>query len=1121
MNAPEGVSAAIERIHGAKTAVHLQGEDDSGAPVLTTRAAVAAVDDARYQVLGEIARGGVGVVYRGRDKDLHRDVALKVLRADHADDPDVVQRFIEEAQVGGQLQHPGIVPIYGMGLQPDGRVYFAMKLIRGRTLSALLDANRRGVDLLSVFEQVAQTIAYAHSRGVIHRDLKPANIMVGSFGEVMVVDWGFAKVLGHERPDARPKQTVIATVRSGAEGSQSVAGSVMGTPAYMPPEQALGHVDELDERSDVFALGAILCEILTGRSPYGGPVRDQLLAASQCRVEKARARIAACEAPAAVKAIAYDCLQPLGKDRPKDAGVIAQRLSAHLAAVEERVRRAELDAIRAGAEAETARRARQRTFLLAAVALVAILGSGGGYLSWRAVRDADRQAAARRVTAALAEAANRERAGDRDAAIAAARRAVDVATTNRSGAAEARAMLSRLRRERREAADAERIALSNAALARELDELRMIPRSELSWKKFDALFADAVARHIGDIEDAPRRLAGSPYAAALGVHFDYAARVRRILKKEFVTLVRLARAIDPRHNALRDVCDARDPERLATAIAGYDIEGLAPQWIDSVGVRLYKGGRKKEALALLRAGLQVHPANVQLNSTLGELAFIEGDVDEGVRRFRAAIAARPDSRQLGHLFATHLSRKGRLPQAARVWKAVLRRHPDWSHGVGHFAHTLQRLDQLERAQALLEDAMRRDRFDPSLPLRMASLAMRRGEFEEAARWARKGVTMDRTSPFAWNTMGAVELRRQRYDEALAAYRKARAVAPELARPWIGIANVHETRGEHGKAIEAARSGLRRVTSSAPLWQKLGHNLALSGKLEEAEAAMRRSLALDGYDSRTWLSLAHVLLRRGKTAAARAADAKAEALTPASAPAWHNLATERANRRADYEGAVRAFRRADALRPDNAHTLRNLGRVLFGLGRRAEALRIRRRAVELAPKSPDGWRDLAESLLFAGRFAEASRAHRKAFELGGPSLHRAGARVMRAYAAMAKRLDEEPKGRDDTHRFGLVCSLLGRDRRAVELFKREPPGYMTALAATEAAARLRDPVAREWFGRWLNVAIAQAKRQPGIGLHLLVRARNRSALEETRTRPEWAALWKRCDEAIERTRRTIR
>ena len=207
----------------------------------------------RVQLLGEIARGGMGVVLKGRDPDLGRDIAVKVLLEAHKENADLVRRFVEEAQIGGQLQHPGIVPMYELGVFGDGRPYFTMKLVKGQTLAELL-AERDGPEddlprFLGIFEQICQTMAYAHARDVIHRDLKPSNVMVGSFGEVQVMDWGLAKVLprGGVVDDAAAGKvpahgTVIATARSFPIRTCPRPAVVMGTPAYMAPEQARGEV---------------------------------------------------------------------------------------------------------------------------------------------------------------------------------------------------------------------------------------------------------------------------------------------------------------------------------------------------------------------------------------------------------------------------------------------------------------------------------------------------------------------------------------------------------------------------------------------------------------------------------------------------------------------------------------------------------------------------------------------------------------------------------------------------------------------------------------------------------------------------------------------------------------
>ena len=285
----------------------------------------------RYQLLGEIARGGMGAVLRGRDGDLGRDLAVKVLLEAHKDKPELIRRFVEEAQIGGQLQHPGVVPIYDIGTFADRRPFFTMKLVKGQTLAYLLQGRADPADglsrFLSIFEQVCQTMAYAHTRGVIHRDLKPSNVMVGGFGEVQVMDWGLAKILPRggvaDEAQAQPPPgiSVIQTVGRGSDADASTAGSVLGTPSYMAPEQARGELDLVDERADVFGLGAILCEVLTGQPAFTGRTSGEVTRKS-ARGELADAfdRLDRCGAEPELIALARMCLAAERDDRPRRPG---------------------------------------------------------------------------------------------------------------------------------------------------------------------------------------------------------------------------------------------------------------------------------------------------------------------------------------------------------------------------------------------------------------------------------------------------------------------------------------------------------------------------------------------------------------------------------------------------------------------------------------------------------------------------------------------------------------------------------------------------------------------------------------------------------------------------------
>jgi hypothetical protein len=328
----------------------------------------------RYHVLGEIGRGGMGTVLRSRDPELGRDLALKLMLGDCADRPEAVQRFREEAQVGGQLQHPGVVPVYELGNADDGRPYFTMKLVKGETLAKLLKERASPTQdrprFLKIFEQVCQAVAYAHAKGVIHRDLKPGNIMVGAFGEVQVMDWGLAKVLNASvtagpEPSTQhdPAATVASLVqvaRGDSGGSETQEGDVLGTPAYMPPEQALGEISRLDQRADVFSLGALLCEILTGKPPDVGA--DRVAVQRQARraeLGDGLRRLDACDVDGELIGLTKRCLSAEPGGRPRDAGEVARAIEAYLAGVEERARQAELERAAAEARAEEAKETAQ------------------------------------------------------------------------------------------------------------------------------------------------------------------------------------------------------------------------------------------------------------------------------------------------------------------------------------------------------------------------------------------------------------------------------------------------------------------------------------------------------------------------------------------------------------------------------------------------------------------------------------------------------------------------------------------------------------------------------------------------------------------------------------------
>ncbi len=611
-------------------------------------------DAARYDLLREVGHGGIGVVFRARDRHLGRELAVKVLREEYRDDADALRRFTEEARVGSRLQHPAIVPVYEQGWFADRRPYFTMKLVEGHTLAALLreraDAERDLPRLLGVFEQVCQAMAYAHARGVVHRDLKPSNVMVGEFGEVQVMDWGFAKVIaGDQAGDGGAPPSPPGSPAGGPPGVTH-SGALMGTPAYMPPEQARGEAALVDRRADVFALGAILCEILTGRPPYAGGDADAVCRqAAAGDLRDAHARLGACGADEALTDLARRCLAAERAGRPPDAGAVARDLTAYFTSAQERLRQAQLEwaaaearAQEAAAKARAERRARRLTLALAAAVLLLLLGAAAaptvGFVLLRSEQQQTEKARRAADSAREDEAKRRQRA----------RQALDMLTgpvieewlgKQAVVSAEQRKFLEQALAIYTEfASETSKDPASRAGLANAYHRVGIIQRALGRMPQAEVAFDRGAALYAQLTSESPDRL-------------EYRNDLVRLLNNRLLVLTATGRD-EEAETALRDLVK-REREMVAQA-PDTEIRNYLALSLTNLSNVAREKGKLPEAEALAREAVGLYQGLVAENP-------------------RERVARHGLARSLSSL-ATALAARGRHADAERMYREALKEH---------------------------------------------------------------------------------------------------------------------------------------------------------------------------------------------------------------------------------------------------------------------------------------------------------------------------------------------------------------------------------------------------------------------------------------------------------------
>jgi len=1013
----------------------------------------------RYRIDGEIARGGMGAILKGRDPDLGRDVAIKVLREDVCDNGDLVRRFVEEAQISGQLQHPGMVPIYELGTFADKRPYFSMKLVKGQTLADLLAARSEPADdlprFLSIFAAVAQTMAYSHTRGVIHRDLKPSNVMVGSFGEIQVMDWGLAKVLprGGVVDDAKagkepPAQTLIATARSGSDTDLSHAGSVMGTPSYMAPEQARGENDLIDARSDVFALGSILGEILTGSPAFTGRNSNEILRkAARGDTADALARLDACGAEAELIALVKDCLAVEPEDRPRDAKLVSDRVTAYVAGAQARVQAAERE--RAVAVARAVEERRRRKVQLALAASVLALTTLGGlsttyYLQQRAERAHQRAEQAAAVDRVVGQAitlrdqakANPEDVSRWQVALAAVEQA------QAGGDAFAHDHLLALHTEIQAGLDA---AQRDKALLDRLVDIRSAEADDRDGSDTDHSYAEAFREAGIDFAGLPPAEAGAKIKArppsvtlALSAALDDWAAIRRGKMNDAAGAARLSEAArvadpDPWRIELRKALDQSDKAVRLTGLQALaktaKFDELGAISLQLLGTGLSEAGDTALAESVLRTAQQKHPRDVWVSYSLGKVLENLSRRDEAIRFYTAARSIRPET---AHELAHALQKRGDSEEALAVFRDLKRLRPGNARHLGCLGNALKETGHSREGVEMLDAAV-------------------------AA--GRESILLKPDSSYAHQSLGYVLKSQGKLDEAIAEYRTAVRLKPDDAKTHNALGAVLcDAKRDYPAAEAAFREAIRLDPDSSAAHMNLGVALRKHGKLDEAIAECREAIRLRPDYAHAHCNLGNALGQQGQHDEAVAAYGEAIRLEPDHAEAHASLGALLCDRKRDYPAAEAAFREAIRLQASYAWAHYCLGNALKGQAKLDEAIAAWREAIRLNPNFAEPHCNIAGVLRARGDFAGALALYRKGHELGSqqPGWRYPSAKWVEETereAAMAERLSVILKGeaapKDNAERLALA--------RKFETTKRFAAAALLTAEALNSDPKLGDDI----------------------------------------------------------------
>jgi serine/threonine-protein kinase len=859
-----------------------------------------------YEVLGEMARGGMGVVYRARQRGLNRLVALKVVRAGEWASPEEVRRFRNEAETVALLDHPSIVPVYEVGEQA-GQLYFSMKLVEDGSLARqpdrFRDDPRAAASLLAT---VARAVHHAHQRGVLHRDLKPSNILLDEGGRPHVTDFGLAR-------------------RVEADSSLTQSGAIVGTPSYMAPEQATGQKGAVTTATDVYGLGAVLYALLTGRPPFQAESALDTLVQVREREPDPPGGVNS-RVPRDLETICLKCLAKEPQRRYGSALALAEDLERFLAGQP-------IQARPVGVWERGVKWARRRPLVVAAVAGLVVafiaLGAGAGWvLSDRAARQREAQNKVResedKVRDALEAAGPGLRHGNPwdPALIAAAQRAVAQLNSGLVGP-DLRRKVEQLQKDVRMLADLERLRL---------DKISSLDGKSVSNDPVPEL-ANAFREYGIDVETLEPDVASalvrdSAICETLVASLDdWASMLTGPAKKEqrqsLKRLLEVTRTADPDpwRDRLRGMLLSGDDSDLTQLARSAPVEELPRSTLvlleHLVAVRSTASG---PVMKLVRRAQRRFPADFWINHTLA-YALQNGQppqLEEAIGFFRAAVALRPGSYGTHVNLGRALSDKGDVDEAIDEYREAIHLKKDSAIAHMDFGVALRRKGMVEEAIAEYREAIRLKKDIASAHSNLGAALYVKGDVDEAIDECREALRLEKDDAVAHTNLGLALRAKGNVEEAIAEYREAIRLEVDLALAHNALGQALLDRGQVDGAIAEFRKAIRAKKDYSDAHTNLGIALVAKGQLDEAVVEFREAIRSGG-DS-------------------------------PNAAKYHCNLGKTLNDKGDVDGAIEEYRAAIRLKVDFADAHCVLGQILCSKGQFTEALTYLRRGHELGSKN---------------------------------------------------------------------------------------------------------------------------------------------------------------------------